>query len=287
MSSKDSNKDSSIVMFGGTGSLGNALAKVISKAGDSCTVVSRCELRQKQMQKKYPDFQYVIGDVTNKDWAGQIRGKPKYVFNLAALKHVDTGESNVKRCVDINYHGTVNTYEYAHSVGAKYIFSSTDKAVLPINAYGMSKALAEKFLYEKGDVSICRWANVAASRGSVFHAFSKSLVDKKTVYITDKRMTRFWITLDKVADFMWEHRAKACSEKPHIPAMKASKVSDLAASIARNLGIDEYKTVYTGIRPGEKIHEVLHSSHEYCLTSDGCEQFTENELDDLVARVML
>lgn len=280
------------VLFGGTGTLGHALAKIISSIGAKACVVSRCELRQKEMQKKYPDFQYVIGDVTNMDWAEQIIGEPYCVFNLAAMKHVDTAEHNVKRCVDIDFGGVVNTFQWAKKAGAAgYVFTGTDKSVLPINAYGMAKGLGEKYLQEQIylgadiSISICKWPNVLGSRGSVLHLFAESLRSEKKAYITDRRMTRFWLHIDDVARFMWERKMRTSSE-PHIPELKASKLIDLAKSVARVIGVEFYDIEEIGIRPGEKIHEVMRTGHDYCINSENADQYTKEELDALVRRCL-
>jgi FlaA1/EpsC-like NDP-sugar epimerase len=267
---------------------------IVDACDDPVTVVSRCELRQKEMQKSFPDFEYVVGDVTNRDWEEQLPSKVRHVFNLAAMKHVDIGESNVRRCIDINYFGVVNTYKYAEAADAEsYSFSSTDKAVLPVNTYGLAKALGEKYLYERIEknyarpkVSIFRWGNVLGSRGSVFHKMAATIKGEGKAYVTHKDMTRFWIHIDDVARFMWENRGNESAKRPHIPDMKATSVVRLAHAIAEATGCDVPDIVYTGIRPGEKIHECLYTSHDYCLTSNTCDQFTDKELVELVHEVL-
>jgi UDP-N-acetylglucosamine 4,6-dehydratase len=279
-----------IVIFGGTGTLGHALARVIVDESPSASVaiVSRCELRQKEMKEKFPSFRYVIGDVTNTDWAEQLPGYGiTSVFNLAAMKHVDISELNVRRCVDINYMGTVNTYQWAaQRVGAAtYAYSSTDKAVLPINAYGMAKGLGERYLADKKNAAVFRWGNVLGSRGSVLHAFARSIKATGTAYITDEEMTRFWIHIDDVARFMWKNHRVMTKDEAHIPPMKGASVMRLAQAVGEAMGRDVTFRV-TGIRPGEKIHECLRTGHDYCLTSENCEQFTDSELLELVREVL-
>lgn len=285
-----------IVIFGGTGTLGRALCKVIVDAcDDPIYVVSRCEMRQKDMAREFPDINFVVGDVTNRDWEEQLPIACRHVFNLAAMKHVEIGEENVRRCIDINYLGVVNTYKYAEAAQAEsYSFSSTDKAVLPVNTYGLAKALGEKYLYERvaktrptrPKISVYRWANVLGSRGSVFHKFARTIRDDGVAHVTHKDMTRFWIHIQDVAQFMWEHRLEETPLRPHIPDMKATSVVRLAKAIAQVLGCDVPEIRYTGIRPGEKIHECLYTSHEYCLTSQTCEQFSDDELLELVKEVL-
>jgi len=251
-----------IVIFGGTGTLGNALARQFEKSKDEVCIISRCELKQKQMQKLFPGFKYIVGDVRDHHWKTMV--KPKIVYNLAAMKHVDTAEYNVEFCYDVNTNGTINTCNWAIENGAKYIFSSTDKAVLPINAYGASKMMAEKYVLSKGG-SVMRWGNVLGSRGSVLHSFKETLEKENAVYITDTDMTRFWIHIDDAAKFMIK---RSLIKGIHIPEMGAAKVVEVAGAMAAYMGVGVFDLVETGIRPGEKIHEVLESNHDYCYRSD-------------------
>jgi FlaA1/EpsC-like NDP-sugar epimerase len=281
-----------ILIFGGTGTLGYALAKIIRQSGYKCTIVSRCELRQKEMHKLYPEFRYILGDISSHEWKRQITTRPYIVFNLAALKHVDIAENNVEACLRVNLQGTINTADWAMDIGVpNYVFSSTDKAVLPVNTYGMCKAISEKYLYAmqgKRDTkfSVFRWANVLGSRGSVLQIFKESLLNEGVVKITDPRMTRFWLSIEDVAQFMWDKKLEETAEIPHIPPMKASTLEELAIAVAEVVGVPEFKTVYTGIRPGEKIHECMISNHEYCMNSNTYEKYSHDELVALVRRVL-
>lgn len=279
-----------IVLFGGTGTLGHALANIIKASGYECTVISRCELRQKEMHKLYPNFHYILGDIASDEWKRQIRSRPYCVFNLAALKHVDIAENNVEACIRVNVKGTINTAEWAMDTGVPhYVFSSTDKAVLPVNTYGFAKGLSEKYLYSmqgKRDTtfSVFRWGNVCGSRGSVLHAFKESLETENKIYVTEPQMTRFWIHIDDVANFMWERKFAPSVDGPHIPDMKASNILDLAHATAKVLGREKYEIKLVGVRPGEKIHECLLSSHERCLNSNTAPQYSMEELESLVRR---
>lgn len=252
-----------IVIFGGTGTLGHALARIYAKKKEDVTIISRCELKQKQMAKKFPNFKYIVGDVRDHHWKHMV--KPDMVYNLAAMKHVDTAEFNPEYCYDVNVNGTINTCKWAIDHYAKYIFSSTDKAVLPINVYGASKMVAEKFVLSQGR-SVFRWGNVLGSRGSVLHAFKESLEKEKKVYITSTDMTRFWIHIDDAARFMVEN--SGILSGVHIPEMGAAPVIDIAKATAVVLGVQTFEVVETGIRPGEKYHEVLESNHDWCFRSD-------------------
>lgn len=250
-----------IVIFGGTGTLGHALAKQLKH--EQVTIISRCELKQKNMAKLYPQFRYIVGDVRDDHWKSMV--KPTEVFNLAAMKHVDVAESNVAYCYDVNFNGTKNTCDWAVSLGVPYNFMSTDKAVLPINAYGASKFMAEKYVIHKMR-NVFKWGNILGSRGSVLHLFKESLLKNKKVYITCEEMTRFFMHIDDAATFMLERRNDGCGV--HIPEMGAAKIVDLARCVAQYLNIPAFEIEITGIRPGEKIHEVLHTGHDWCMRSD-------------------
>lgn len=273
------------VIFGGTGTLGRALAKILH---GEITVVSRCEIKQKEMKKEFPDIKFVVGDIASDTWMAKLQGPYGICYNLAAMKHVEVCEDNVESCIRTNLMGTINTYDWARSNCDRYVFSSTDKAVLPINAYGYAKALSVKYLMDMNkiyeNVSICAWGNVMASRGSVIHAFKKSLLEDGVVRITDTRMTRFWINIEDVADFMAYKSYETTVDELHIPEMKASKVLDLAHATADVLGVKKFDVEVIGIRPGEKLHECLRTGHDYCLTSNTCAQYSYDELKEIVRR---
>lgn len=270
-----------IVIFGGTGTLGNAIAKELN--GQDVTIVSRCELKQKQMAEKFPRFNYVLGDIRDKHWQSKIKiDHASYVFNLAAVKHVELAEANVEYCFDVNVNGTKNTLDWAIEKGAQYLFSSTDKAVLPINAYGASKMMAEKLVLEKGHL-VFRWGNVLGSRGSVLGSFKKSLLEHKKVCLTHEDMTRFWVLIEDVAKFM----VTSMGEKTgvYIPEMGSAPVKSVVHCLAEHLGVTDYKTEITGIRAGEKIHECLWTSHDVCMRSDDINLFyPKSELMNLISK---
>lgn len=275
-----------IVIFGGTGTLGNALVKQLYGGTEGIVIISRCELKQKQMSEIYPNIQYIVGDIRDQHWKRMIKlGFGDYVFNLAAMKHVDIAESNVEYCYDVNINGTANTLNWARDHSAKYLFSSTDKAVLPINAYGASKMAAEKLVLSKRG-HVFRWGNVLGSRGSVLGYFKKTLLEEKKVYLTHPEMTRFWVLIEDVAKFMIE---KAMNDRSgvHIPDMGAALVIDVARCMAELLGIHDFEIVNTEIRPGEKIHECLWSAHDKCLRSDDKSIFyTKAQLKTLIEKAL-
>lgn len=283
-----------IFICGGTGTLGHALVRQFFKKRrfrPKVTVYSRDELKQKQMKALYPEIQFVIGDVRDSERLKEASLGHQAFFHLAALKHVDLCEEAVEECIKTNLIGSLNVSKacFTNNIG-HCVFSSTDKAVLPINAYGMAKGLSERHFLElnrQQDVtkySVFRWGNVLGSRGSVLHSFKQSLESKSLVNITHPDMTRFWIHIDDVAQFMASKYEEAKTDEAMIPVMKSAKVLDLADAVAKHLGISDYKTIISGIRPGEKIHECLFTGHDFCLRSDNCEQYNFDELCELVAR---
>ena len=276
------------VIFGGTGTLGKALLEHLyvyennSDPLEQVHVISRCCERQAELMKKYPAVKFHLGDVTNPASLPFIEN-PGAVFNLTAMKHVERGEDNHEYCVAVNYNGVINTYSWAHTHGAtSYSQSSTDKAVEPINAYGMAKALAEKYLLSRTNVfpiSIFNWGNVIGSRGSVVHKFVDTLFNKE-LFITDYKMTRFWVEIETVAAFMWTKRGHTGYHVP--PNMKAAKVIDVALACAhyRDINPFDLEIREIGNRGGEKMHEKLNG-----VSSEDAPQYTREELIEMIEGV--
>ncbi len=280
------------LIVGGTGTLGSTLIEKLYGMGE-IICFSRDELKQQGMKSRFPDVRYVIGDIRDKQSLMPVMAGVDTVFLVAALKHVDVLEENPTEAIKTNIQGTINVAEAAMASGVKHVvFSSTDKAVLPINTYGMTKAISERYLLNlnmKQDVtrfSVFVWGNVAGSRGSVIHTFASALREGKEICITDARMTRFWIHIDDAVNFMLTNYQDAFSDRRMIPPMKAAKVIDLAHYLAEVLDKPLLSIKFVGLRAGEKIHESLVSNHDYCLRSDNCEQFSPEELKTLIKRVV-
>jgi UDP-N-acetylglucosamine 4,6-dehydratase len=282
------------LIIGGTGSLGNAFINCLFKNEQNLdvTVLSREEIKQIELKKKFPFVRTVIGDVRDKDSLDHAIKNASAVFNFAALKHVDICELNQAESYKVNLLGAMNVADLCQKHEVPYhVFSSTDKAVLPINVYGYHKGAAERYVLGKNLLkkyqiySVFRWGNVLGSRGSVVHAFKQSLQERGEVCITHPEMTRFWIGIDEVAKFMYENYTTGRQlNRAYIPKMKSSSITQLAEATAKVLGIKDYKIKITGIRPGEKIHECLQSEHEEnggCLRSDTCQRFTMDELCEI------
>ncbi len=281
------------LIIGGTGTLGTALVEKLVAAGTDVAVFSRDELKQSEMRKRFPEVRFILGDIRDpRSINGSMRGVDT-VFHVAALKHVEFGEENPVEFIRTNLIGTINVAEAALAAGVGHVvFSSTDKGVLPINVYGMTKGISEKYLLSlnshqtKTKFSVFKWSNVLGSRGSVVHTFVKSLKDERGVRVTDPRMTRFFVHIDDVVNFMMDNYVDASTTEAMIPPMKAARVMDLAETIAKIHKIKKYDVSFIGIRPGEKIHEVMISTHDYCMRSDTYDQYTADELETLLRRVI-
>lgn len=283
--------DRTTIIIGGTGTLGNALLETMDTS--KVIVFSRDELKQQQLKQKYPDLKCVIGDIRSKrslDYCYEDN-QIENVFHVAALKHVDVLEDNPEEAYRTNVLGTIVSAELAKNRGVfNFYFSSTDKAVMPINVYGMTKAISERYLLNqnRGNLStmfrVFRWGNILGSRGSVVGLFAKSLKEEGKVRITDNRMTRFWLPITDAVDFMLNNNMD--HRKVNFPDMKGARVIDLAQAIANVLNIKKFKIESIPIRPGEKLHECVYSSHDVCIRSDNSARFTQEELENLVRPIL-
>lgn len=256
-----------VLITGGAGFLGRGIMRQAARERWDCrfTVYSRDEYKQHLCRDKFPSSNYVLGDIRDTDKLSQIMTGHNTVIHAAALKYVPEAEKNVDECVDINIGGTQSVIKAAwqsrFSVN-RVIFISTDKAVEPLNVYGMSKALAEKLICEAADLAtrirftVCRYGNVIGSTGSVVPVFKKQFETKGRVSVTDPDMTRFWLTADDAVDLI-EIAASSLNGSITVPVPGAVRIGDIAEAIAG----DKWDTV--GVRPGEKMHEKLLTKHEY------------------------
>lgn len=283
------------LIIGGTGTLGKTLTKKLSvDPHNEIVCYSRDELKQQEMKKLFPNVRYIIGDIRDKPALVAAMFGVDTVFHVAALKHVDVVEHNPTEAVKTNVFGTVNVAEAAMECMVSHVvFSSTDKAVLPINIYGMTKAISERYLLglnegqQNTKFSVYRWGNVVGSRGSVVHSFADCIKENKVVPITHQEMTRFWINIEDATDFMLKTYVHASCNDVMIPEMKASSVLELAKAVHSVIDAKNgFETAEIGIRPGEKIHECLYSSHDHCLRSDTADRYSMDELISLVKKAI-
>lgn len=263
-----------LLITGGTGSFGNAvLRRFLDSDIDEIRILSRDEKKQEDARRHYNDgkLKFFIGDVRDRDSVMAAMRGVDYVFNAAALKQVPSCEFHPMEAVKTNIHGVENVAEAAMQCGVqRLICLSTDKAVYPVNAMGMSKALMEKVFIAKArnaaetDTVICgtRYGNVMASRGSVIPLFVSQVLSGQPITITDPGMTRFMMTLDDAVDlvlFAYEH-----GEPGDIFVQKApaATMETLARAICHLLDRPEHEIRVIGTRHGEKKHETLLNREE-------------------------
>ena len=259
-------KNSSILITGGTGSFGSAFVPLTLKKYNPrrLVILSRDEMKQWEMQKKYKDDQRVrffIGDVRDKGRLHRALAGVEYVVHAAATKIVSSSEMNPFECIKTNIDGAINVIEASIDQGVKNVISlSTDKASSPINLYGATKLASDKVFVasnssyaagKKTRFSVVRYGNVMGSRGSVI-PFFLSIKDKGVIPITDERMTRFMITLNQGVDFVWQAFEDMSGGEIYVKKLPSMKIKDVAEVIA-----PKAKHEIIGIRPGEKLHEQM------------------------------
>lgn len=265
----------SVLITGGTGSFGRKYVKTILARYQPSRVVifSRDELKQYEMQQEFnsPEMRYFIGDVRDKERVRQAMRGIDYVIHAAALKQVPAAEYNPMECIKTNIHGAENVILAAiDNEVEKVIALSTDKAANPINLYGATKLASDKLFVAANNMagghrtkfSVVRYGNVVGSRGSVV-PFFKSLVEKgaDSLPITDAEMTRFWITLQQGVDFVLRNFERMQGGEIFVPKIPSIRIVDLASALGPQI-----KQTIIGIRPGEKVHEIMCPSDDSHLT---------------------
>ncbi|MDC0225474.1 UDP-N-acetylglucosamine 4,6-dehydratase (inverting) [Gammaproteobacteria bacterium] len=267
--------NSTILITGGTGSFGQKCVKNLLErySPQKIIIYSRDELKQFDMQQIYSDecMRYFIGDVRDKERINQVMDGVDYVIHAAALKQVPAAEYNPMECIKTNIHGAENVIKASINNGVKKVIAlSTDKAANPINLYGSTKLASDKLFTaannmasgKKTRFSVVRYGNVVGSRGSVVPFFKKIIDDGgKTLPITHVDMTRFWITLQQGVDFVLENFQRMHGGEIFVPKIPSMRVTDLAKAIGPNLDIE-----IIGIRPGEKLHEIMCPKDDSHLT---------------------
>ena len=273
-------ENGTLLITGGTGSFGNAVLRRFLRSGLSeIRIFSRDEKKQDDMRKRYahPKLKFYIGDVRDsRSVATAMRGVD-YVFHAAALKQVPSCEFHPMEAVQTNVLGTENVLEAAIQAGVKRVVClSTDKAVYPINAMGISKAMMEKVMVatsrnlEQTNTVICgtRYGNVMASRGSVIPLFVNQVLADKPITITDPCMTRFMMTLDDAVDlviYAFEHGSNGDIFVQKAPA---ATVQVLAQAILELMGRPDHPVNEMGTRHGEKLYEALLGREELACAQD-------------------
>ncbi|HEY9080133.1 UDP-N-acetylglucosamine 4,6-dehydratase (inverting) [Magnetovibrio sp.] len=257
-----------ILVTGGTGSFGKAFSHAVLKKykPNKLIIYSRDELKQYEMAQEFSQYdtnilRFFIGDIRDLDRLEMAMRDVDIVIHAAALKHVPAAEYNPFECIHTNVIGAENLVKAAIRCGVdKVVALSTDKAASPLNLYGASKLASDKIFVAANHLSagmtkfsVVRYGNVFGSRGSVIPFFQK-LIDEGADHlpITDPRMTRFWITLEQGINFVISSMAMMKGRELFIPKIPSMKVVDIATAMAPNL---EQRVI--GIRPGEKLHEIM------------------------------
>ena len=270
-------KDRILLLTGGTGSFGQAFIKNLLSQKDFNGVIrvfSRDEFKQHEIEERYQNdrrLRFFIGDVRDINRLKRAMDGVDYVIHAAALKQIPILEYNPFEAVKTNILGTQNVIDCAIDFGIKKsLLISSDKACVPVNLYGATKMVAENIFVQgnsyvggrKVKLSVVRYGNVVASRGSIVPKFLEQAKNNELT-ITDDRMTRFWITLDQGVKFVLKALEKMEGGEIFVPKLPSIKIIDLAKTIAPNA-----KIKIVGIRPGEKFHEVLIGEDEARHTRD-------------------
>lgn len=257
--------NSSYFVSGGTGSFGRAMIKQLLEhnVSDRIVVYSRDELKQSQMKIEFSDkrLRFFLGDIRDLERLKIAMRGVDYVIHAAALKQVDAGEYNPMEFVKTNVLGSNNIIEAAIAVGVKRVIAlSTDKASSPINLYGATKLTSDRLFTSANSLSsntdtrfsVVRYGNVFGSRGSVVPYFLKLAKTGSAIPLTDRRMTRFIITIDQAVKFVSDSLDLMQGGELFVPKLPSLKVTDLVEAVA-----PRSKVEVVGVRPGEKIHEEL------------------------------
>jgi len=255
-----------ILITGGTGSFGTAFCQYIIKKNNipnKLVIFSRDWLKQQKLRDKLnnPDFIcWRIGDVRDRDRLKRAFDDIEIVIHAAAIKEIVTCEKHIRETVMTNIDGTQNVLDACIDCGVeKALLISTDKACKPINAYGISKATAEK-IFIQGNVyagnkdiifSVCRYGNVSGSNGSVVQVWKDKIEKGEMPELTDERMTRFWYPMEDALKFVLDCLRRMQGGETYVPKIASIRMFELAKA----MGIEEYKIM--GIRPGEKLHEEM------------------------------
>ena len=255
-----------IFITGGTGSFGkHFIRRVLANYKPNKVIVfSRDELKQFEMQSEFdkPCMRYLLGDVRDAERLKEATRGVDIIIHAAAMKQVPAAEYNPLECIKTNIDGAENLIKAALANNVKKVIAlSTDKAASPINLYGATKLVSDKLFVAANNIkgerdtqfSVVRYGNVVGSRGSVVPFFRKLIENNtKSLPITDEAMTRFWITLDEGVEFVMNSLKRMYGGEIFVPKIPSAKITDLAEAMAPGLPVD-----IIGIRPGEKLHEIM------------------------------
>ncbi|MCG0050111.1 MULTISPECIES: polysaccharide biosynthesis protein [Priestia] len=266
-----------ILVTGGTGSWGYELVRqLLTYNPKEIRIFSRNESNQFTMKQEFdnnPKLNFVIGDIKERDSLIEACQNVDYVYHLAALKHVPVCEDQPLEALKTNVNGTQNVIDAAIICNVhRVIYISTDKASNPANFYGLSKAMGERLIIHANTLNtktrfVCiRGGNVLGTNGSVIHVFKKQIQEKRKIGITDMNMTRFFLTLEDAIKLVFKATFESIGGEIFVMKMPTCKIIDLAHVLIEAFNKENIDIEILGIRPGEKIHELLLSEYESTMT---------------------
>ncbi|MDQ0232511.1 polysaccharide biosynthesis protein [Metabacillus malikii] len=266
-------KNQTVLVTGGTGSWGYELVRQLIKENPKeIRIFTRNESNQFTMKQEFdnhPKLHFIIGDIKEKDALIEACQGADFIFHLAALKHVPVCEDQPIEALKTNVIGTQNVIEAAIACKVhKVVYISTDKAANPSNFYGLSKAMGERLIIHANTLNtdtkfVCiRGGNVLGTNGSVIHVFKRQIQEKQKIGVTDLNMTRFFLTLQDAIKLVFKATYEAIGGEIFVMKMPACKIVDLAHVLIDASGKKDVEIEVLGIRPGEKINELLLSKYE-------------------------
>lgn len=266
-------KNKTILVTGGTGSWGYELVRqLLNYEPKEIRIFSRNESNQFTMKQEFdsnPLLHFIIGDIKEKEELIEACQGVDYIFHLAALKHVPVCEDQPLEALKTNVTGTQNVIDAAIACYVdRVVYISTDKASNPSNFYGLSKAMGERLIIHANTLNtktkfVCiRGGNVLGTNGSVIHVFKKNIRYKGKIGITDINMTRFFLTLEDAIKLVFKATRESIGGEIFVMKMPACKIIDLAYVLIEDSGKENVEIEVLGVRPGEKIHELLLSEYE-------------------------
>jgi UDP-glucose 4-epimerase len=278
------------LFFGGTGALGKVLVRRLLHEGKKVAVFSRDEAKHHAMRIAHGEVETIIGDV--RDYRAVLdavyKTKPTHIINAAAMKQIPLCEDFPYETVQTNVVGTQNVtraaQHYAREKDApvRALYISTDKACKPVNSYGMTKALAERIhlIFNEPPKLVCtcvRYGNVLESTGSVIPIFKEKIKNGEPIYVTDAQMTRFWLNLEQAVNLIFDALADTEGGTIYVPKVPAARVVDVAECLAEDAGKVVTAQV-SGIRPGEKLNEILLSEEELPRVEERVETYVIHDI---------
>lgn len=265
-------ENKTILVTGGTGSWGHELVRqLLEKTPREIRIFSRNESSQVAMKRQFSDprLTFIIGDVKEKDVLMRAAEGTDYIYHLAALKHVPVCEDQPLEALKTNVLGTQNVIDVAiKNKVDKVIYISTDKADNPSNFYGLTKAMGERLIIHANLLKtatrfVCvRGGNVLGTNGSVIHVFKDQISNNNQISITDMEMTRFFLTIEDAIKLLFKASSESIGGEIFVMKMPTCKITDLAKVLIAASGKKNVMMIQLGIRPGEKLHEILFSEYE-------------------------